>query len=146
MAARFLSEIGQEADVPALIAAASSPRNVNEQLFQQEVLLALSKIAGPEAKVFVRAQLSSGDPFMRGISAFAETRLQDPEAVPTLEGLLAMDRVGDTRVSAATALGLIATEEARAALERSCKLGEPDKRVDLACAEARKVAKGARLP
>ena len=134
LAVRSLSEIGVEADVAALIAAFRGA----EQLFQQEVILALSKIGGTEAKAFIREQLSSQDPFMRGIAAFAETRLEDPEAVADLERLLAEERVGDTRVSAATALGQIATEPAKAALARSCKLGEPDVRVDLACAQATK--------
>lgn len=140
LAARSLSEIGQEPDVEALIAAAASPKNIGEQLFQQEVVLALSKIGGPKAQEFVRAQLTATNPFVRGISAFAETRLKDPAAVPDLEALLATEMVGDTRVSAATALGLIATAEARTALDKSCKLGTEDKRVELACAEARKVA------
>lgn len=136
LAARTLSEIGEESDVAALITAYY--RADSEQLIRQEVLLALSKIGGGEAKAFVREQLASEDPFMRGIAAFAETRLKDPEAVPALQRLLADEMVADTRVSAATALGLIATEEAKTALTKSCTAGHPDKRVDLACAQARK--------
>lgn len=136
MAARWLSQIGTEEDVPALISAAA--RFPNERLLQQEVLLALSKIGGEQAKFFVREQLRSRDPFLRGVSAFAESRLRDPEAVDILAQLLVEESVGDTRVSAAMALGLIGTEPAKAALAKGCKLGSPDKRVDLACSEAQR--------
>lgn len=137
MAARWLSEVGKEEDVPTLITAAA--KFPAEQLLQQEVILTLSHIGGAEAKRFILSTLGSDDPFMRGISAFAETRLRDPEAVPKLGILLAEEQVGDTRVSAANALGAIATDDAKAELAKSCKIGHPDKRVELACADAQKM-------
>lgn len=135
LSVRRMGEVGKKEDVAALTQAFSKS---TEAFFKQEVLLALSKIGGEDAKTFVRAQLRSEDPMMRGISAFAETRLKDPACVFELGVILAEEKVGDSRISAATALGLIGTPEAKAALDQNCRLGAKDPRVDEACRTAKK--------
>ncbi len=116
VAVRALADVGTQADVPAIKAAAESgPPQV-----KYEAILTLAKIGGPVATEHCLAQLESDDPFLRAAAISAAQSLKDARAIPSLEKALRDDGVADNRIGAALALATIGGKEARVALTNGC--------------------------
>lgn len=120
-------------DVPALAADFTVETS---QLCRYEILLALSALGGDLAADVVLDHIADENPFFRAASIIGEQRLKDPRAVPLLQKALAVDNIGDNRVSAAAALAAIGGDAARAALAKECD-NQPTVMIRTACTSAK---------
>ncbi len=132
LAAQALGEIGKPEDVASLRRAFDS--GGNEHL-RQQTLMSAARLGGPEASAFIREQLFASDHYIRAAAATAASLLPDPGALPRLAEILAVDPIGDIRISAARALAAIGGAEARQALDSGCAAPSTGP-VRAACADA----------